>query len=332
MSILTKLILTGFLILGAWVGHLAYFYFNPLLFDRVQESKEILVSDGDSLKVVSDLLGESGIIRNRVYFQALAKLTKNDQKIKPGLYALHTAMRPMDILDQMVGGKILQEEVTIREGLTSERIAKILDQKGIVPADAFLEAVEDPELLDELEIDAESFEGYLFPATYTFPRQSPPEKIIKQMVGEFKTRFTSEWQEQADAIGMTRQEVVILASIINKEIAVDREAPLVSAVFHNRLKLGMRLQSDPTVIYGIKNFNGDLTRKDLMTYTPYNTYRIDGLPPGPIGNPGEASLRSAVFPAEVDYLYFVSKNNGTHQFSESLAEHNAAVNQFQRGL
>jgi UPF0755 protein len=332
MSILTKLILAGFLVLGTWAGHLAYFYFNPLLFGRVQEPKEILVSEGDSFKTVSDLINTNGLVRSSVYFQALAKLTKSDQKIKPGLYALHTAMRPIDILDQMVGGKILQEEVTIREGLTSRKIAKILDQKGIVPAQAFLDAVEDPELLDALEIDAESFEGYLFPATYTFPRKFPPEKIIRQMVGEFKTRFTSEWQEQADEIGMTQQEVVILASIINKEIGVEREAPLVSAVFHNRLKLGMRLQSDPTVIYGIKNFNGDLTRKDLMTHTPYNTYRIDGLPPGPIGNPGEASLRSAIFPAEVDYLYFVSKNNGTHQFSGSLAEHNAAVNQYQRGL
>ena len=173
-------------------------------------------------------------------------------------------------------------------------------------------------------------EGYLFPATYLFRGLATEEEIVKTMFTVFKDTFTAEMEARAGQLGLTRHELVTLASIIEKEGGPVEEMPMVSAVFHNRLKREMRLQSDPTVIYGLEDFNGDLTREDLRTPGPYNTYRIDGLPPGPIANPGLAAMRAALFPADVGYLYFVSRNDGSHHFSESLREHNAAVRKYQK--
>ena len=313
-------------------AHIATFFLRPVFSYGFPKEKEIRIEEGASLQAVADILAENQLILNPIYFRILGKLTKNDLKVKPGVYALNTAMTPSDILELIVSGQILHAEVTLREGLTSKAISRILEEENIVQAQQFLKSVLDPVLLSELEIEADSFEGYLFPSTYRFAKESTPDEIVRQMVQEFHARFSDAWGRQSDYLGMTRHEVVTLASIINKEIGVDREGPIVSAVFHNRLKKGMRLQSDPTVIFGIKNFNGNLTREDLRTYTPYNTYRINGLPPGPIGNPGEVALQSALFPDDVDYLYFVSMNNGTHQFSKTLEEHNMAVNKFQRGF
>jgi UPF0755 protein len=278
------------------------------------------------------LLTERKLISNTLYFRLLGQGTGNDQKIKPGVYHFHTAMRPSEILNMLVSGKIAQKEVTLREGLTSYEICRILYEAGLGPEEDFMAAVRDPQLMHEFGIGAESLEGYLFPETYFFSLGASPDEIIRQMVQQFKVRLTPAMQRQIVLIGMTQREVVTLASIIDKETSSNEERATISAVFHNRLKLGMRLQSDPTVIFGLDNFNGNLKRKDLTTPTPYNTYTIDGLPVGPIGNPGEAALLAALFPAKVDYLYFVSKNDGTHYFSTTLEEHNAAVNKYQRNL
>jgi UPF0755 protein len=322
------IVIVGFLL----VAHIAVFLFRPAFSYGSLEKKEVRINDGSSLKIVADLLMERQLILNSIYFRMLGRWAGNDLKIKPGMYTLHTAMKPLEILELIVAGQIFQSEVTLREGLTSKQIGRILEREHIVAAQAFLDAVRDPVLLSEMEIEAENFEGYLFPSTYEFSKESEPGDVIRQMVQEFRNQYSAGWERRSDHLGMTQHEVVTLASIINKEISASREAPLVSAVFHNRLKIGMRLQSDPTVIFGIKNFNGNLTLEDLRTYTPYNTYRINGLPPGPISNPGKVALQSALFPDDVDYLYFVSMNNGTHRFSRTLEEHNSAVNKFQRGL
>ncbi len=286
--------------------------------------------EGASFTAVSDLLAEHHLTTNRFYFRLLGRWTEKDQMIKRGRYTFHTAMRPIDILDELVRGRVVQKEVIIREGLNAKQIGRILEEAGLLIEEEFAEAIRDPVLLSELEISADSLEGYLFPDTYLFPEEAPVQEIIKQMVNRFHVSFDAALQARADQLGITRQEAVTLASIIDKETMAAFERPIISAVFHNRLKIGMRLQSDPTVIYGITDFNGDLTRTDLQTFTPYNTYVIAGLPPGPIANPGQAALEAAVSPADVDYLYFVSKNNGTHYFSKTLREHNAAVNQYQR--
>lgn len=320
-------------VMGVWAAHIGLFYYNlPFPPTATKESipKEIKIAEGDSFKTVSDLLASNGLVTNALYFRMLGKWTKNDGKIQPGAYGLNTTMRPIDILNKLVAGEVLETQIIIREGLTSHAIAKLLKKAGLNVDDEFEAAIRDPELIAELGLSAESLEGYLFPATYLFPKGVTTHDIIRRLVSEFKIRFNDTLREQAAEAGMTETEVITLASIIDKETAADEERPIISAVFHNRLKLGMRLQSDPTVIFGIKNFNGDLTREDLRTPTPYNTYTIPGLPPGPISNPGEASLMAALNPAEVGYIFFVSKNNGRHHFSETLEEHNIAVDQYQR--
>ncbi len=317
-----------FLAILGLAAHVAFFFFNPNISGKVR--KEVRILEGSSFKAVSELLTERRLITNPLYFNLLGKWSKKDQKIKPGLYVLHTAMRPMDILDMLVEGKISQKEVIIREGLSDREIAKIFYEAGLGAEQDFLAATQDPVLLHEFGIAAESMEGYLFPDTYFVAEGASPEDIIKQMVGRFKSTFNALIEKEDISSELTQREIVILASIIDKETSFGAEREIISAVFHNRIRQGMRLQSDPTVIFGLPNFNGNLTRKNLMTPTPYNTYTIPGLPPGPIGNPGGAALAAAMSPAEVDYIYFVSKNDGTHYFSKTLDEHNNAVNKYQR--
>ncbi len=314
----------------AGVAHIAIFFLNPPFSEKVK--KEVRIVEGASFKSVSDLLKERGLITYSPYFRLMSKWNGSDQKIKPGLYVFNTAMRPTEILDMLVLGKISQKEVIVREGISDKEIAKILFQAGLGSEENFLVATRDPALLHEFGIGAESLEGYLFPDTYFIPEGASPEDIIKQMVNRFKSRFNPLVERQAVESELTQRELVILASIIDKETSSSTERPIISAVFHNRLKRGMKLQSDPTVIFGLNGFNGNLTKKNLTTPSPYNTYIIAGLPPGPIGNPGEAALSAALAPAEVDYLYFVSKNDGTHYFSKTLEEHNKAVNKYQRNL
>ncbi len=292
--------------------------------------KTIDIPEGASFRLVSDLLANEGLITNRIYFGLLARWAQKDKKVKSGEYALHTGMRPMELLDRLVEGRVLLRRVVAPEGATSYEIGEILDKTGLVASDLFYEVVHNPVLLDEFGLEGESLEGYLFPDTYHFAKRTPTIEIVKQMVTKFKTVYDESFQRRADDLGMTQNQVVTLASIIEKETAHPSERTLISAVFHNRLKRNMPLQSDPTVIFAIKDFNGNLTRKDLSTPSPYNTYLIKGLPPGPIANPGREALYAVLYPEEVDYLYFVSKNNGTHHFSRTLSEHNAAVNLYQR--
>lgn len=204
-----------------------------------------------------------------------------------------------------------------------------LERAGLVSAEAFLQAASDPGLIESLGIEGYPFEGYLFPETYNFPKGVTAEQIIKKMVDHFRSVFTPAWTERAHAMGFTIHQVVTLASIVEKETSKPEERPLIASVFLNRLKRRMRLESDPTVIYGIKDFDGNLTRKDLRTMSPYNTYRIKGLPPGPIANPGRASIEAVLYPSEEPYLYFVSKNDGSHHFSPTLREHNRMVRRYQ---
>ncbi|MEK7286715.1 MAG: endolytic transglycosylase MltG [Nitrospirota bacterium] len=325
MFIIRKIV---FFLIFLVAADVSLFFLNPIFSEKIK--KEVLIVEGASFQSVADLLKERQLVSNSLYFRFLGKWTKEDQHIKPGVYNFHTAMWPIEILEMLVSGKIAQKEVTFREGLTSSAIARILYEAGLGPEEDFLFTMRDPRLLHEFGIGAENLEGYLFPETYFFSVGTSPDQIIRQMVEQFKLRFTSALQRQASFMEMTQREVVTLASIIDKETASNEERTIISAVFHNRIRLGMRLQSDPTVIFGIENFNGNLTRKDLMTPTPYNTYTIPGLPPGPIGNPGDAALTAALFPAKVSYLYFVSRNDGTHYFSKTLEEHNAAVNRFQK--
>jgi UPF0755 protein len=291
--------------------------------------KVITVLPGQNFKMIASQLVGAGIIRESLRFKVFARFKGYDKRIKAGEYKLSAALSPKQVLEIMVSGKVALYKITIPEGYSLVQIAGIFSKMGLAEAPVFIKSATDPAIVSALGVDADSLEGYLFPDTYLFPKGLPLDEILGTMVNRFLEIFSADWQERARQMDMSVHQVVTLASIIEKETGAAFERPLISSVFHNRLAKNMRLSSDPTVIYGIKNFDGNLTRKHLTTATPYNTYLNKGLPPGPIANPGLASLEAALYPAETDYLYFVSKKDSTHQFSTTFKEHNRAVRKYQ---
>ena len=290
---------------------------------------EILVEPGDSLAAVVRKLRAQKLIANERLFLLWARLSGVETKIHLGLYRFEAPVSSREILERLATGKGVFYKVTIPEGLTVKEIAALLAKMQIADGEKFLSEASSPELLATLPVPKENIEGYLFPNTYYFMPFTSEKNIVLAMSEQFRKKSWPVLEGSNGAQGLTPHELITLASIIEKESAIEAERPLISAVFHNRLKVGMPLQSDPTVIYGLKDFQGNLTRKHLQDPSPYNTYRIAGLPPGPICNPGLSSIKAALEPAAVPYLYFVSKNDGSHQFSETLQAHNRAVRVFQ---
>ena len=290
---------------------------------------EVRVEQGDSLATVVRKLRDQRLIANGFLFSLWARLNGLEKKIHQGLYRFETRVPPREILDRLVTGRGIFQTITIPEGLTIKEIAELLDKMQIANKYKFIEEAANPTLLATLGLSEKGLEGYLFPSTYHFTPATSEKDIISAMVEQFRKISMPLLNQRDDTSSLSSHEILTLASIIEKETGVDSERPLVSAVFHNRLKRLMPLQSDPTVIYGIKEFNGNLTRKNLQDSSPYNTYRITALPPGPICNPGLSSIRAALQPAQVPYLYFVSKNDGTHLFSATIEAHNQAVKLYQ---
>jgi UPF0755 protein len=290
----------------------------------------VSVPSGQSFDDTLRQLQHAGIVRSPRRFEILARLKGLDTKIQAGEYWLTPDVTPRKLLQQLVTGKVRMHALTLPEGYTIRQYAAIVAQKELASAEAFLSVAADAALAHEYGIPGESLEGYLFPDTYHFPKGLPPKHLVDHMIAKFWEVFKPEWEDRARELNMTLHEIVTLASIIEKETGAPAERKLISSVFHNRLQRNMRLQSDPTVIYGLKHFDGNLTRKDLETPTPYNTYTTGGLPPGPIANPGAGALEAALYPAETNHLYFVSRNDGTHHFSASLKEHNRAVRKYQK--
>jgi UPF0755 protein len=328
----------GVLLLAAGLGlssaHWLYISDEPREPPRVFE-----VRSGESLHALSRRLQEAGILDDHVLLGPrllvwYARLLGVDREVKSGEYDLSPSLAPVEILAKLVEGRVKTYSVTLREGLRLDEIAEELEVAGIVKADALLETARDPELARTLGVEAPTLEGYLYPETYRFPRGIDPRELVETMVEQFRTAWSEEDERRLAASKLTRHEVVTLASIVEKETGRGEERPLIAAVFRNRLRRGMRLQTDPTVIYGRilvhGRFDGNLRRRDLEEDTPYNTYTRGGLPPGPIASAGIESIRAVLDPAEVRYLYFVSRNDGTHAFSETLEEHNGAVNRYQR--
>lgn len=298
--------------------------------DSLGIPKIITVHPGMSFAEVASILEKKGIIRGIRRFSLLARYYKTTKKIKAGEYCLTTSMLPLEVLNDLVRGNVIEHPITIPEGYNIYQIADLLDASNIAVRETFLKRSLDPVFVSSLGIEGESVEGYLFPDTYNIPLYMKVDEIIKVMVSRFRDIYSAKYAEKAKEAGLTMKETIILASLIEKETGIPAERPLISAVFQNRLKKNIRLQSDPTAVYGIVDFSGKVTGKHLKTDSPYNTYLYSGLPPGPIANPGEASIRAVFYPADVDYLYFVSKNDGTHHFSSSLREHNVAVWKYQR--
>jgi UPF0755 protein len=291
----------------------------------------IIVEPGQKFKSLSQILHQKKIIDHPAKFRFFSRVKGYDKHIKAGEYIFSSAMTPKKILEILVMGRVRLHRITIPEGHNLLQVAQTVSQAGLGTCADFLKTATNAHLVRSKGIDAQTFEGYLFPDTYYFTKDATPEKIISSMVKRFWSVFRPEWKDRARALGFTVHQVVTLASIIEKETGVAVERPVISSVFHNRLKQGIRLESDPTVIYGIKDFNGNLTRKDLARHTRYNTYRIKGLPPGPITNAGTKAIEAALYPADTRFLYFVSKKNNTHQFSANLKDHNRAVQKYQLG-
>lgn len=289
------------------------------------------IKSGQSLGLVAKNLEKNNLITSPIKFKILAKLMSMDKKIQAGEYKLVSTMTPMDILNAFVKGEVNLHKLTIPEGYSIKQIAEVLEKNNLCSKDEFIEKAFDMEMVESLNINGESLEGYLFPETYFFSKNPSPENIINAMANRFFSIYTDQLQKRAEEINFTDHEIITLASIIEKETGAAKERKLISSVFHNRLKKRMKLETDPTVIYGIKNFNGNITKKDLRKKTPYNTYIIRGLPPGPIANPGIESIKAALYPAKTEFLFFVSKKDGTHYFSRTLREHNKAVRKYQLG-
>ncbi len=302
---------------------------NPMNVDN-NEILTFEVPDHATFGQVARELQEKGIIRYDWAFKLLAKIKRKDTSIMSGEYELSPSMPPMEILDRMVTGKMVQRRFTVKEGSSIWEIGPLLAKVGIIPRVEFEAGLTNPNFLKELKIPAPSFEGYLFPQTYQFPRGTKAKKILSTMIDQLNANWELEWDARLAELGMTKHEILTLASIVEKESGDAEEQPMIASVFTNRLKKKMRLQADPTVIYGVPNFNGNLTKEDLLTHTPYNTYVVDGLPPGPIANPGESAIRAALYSAQSDNLYFVANGQGRHIFSSTLAEHNEAVLRYQK--
>ena len=239
-------------------------------------------------------------------------------------------MTPAEILSTLRNGHVLLHSLTIPEGLTIVQIADLAAQDVITDRVEFIRLAKDREFVESLEIKAETLEGYLYPDTYKFPRAVKAREVLVTMVEQLRQEVGPDLHARMQELKMTMHEVLTLASVIEKETGSGGERPEISAVFHNRLKKHIPLQSDPTVIYGLPAFDGNLHKKDLSSPSPYNTYRVQGLPPGPIANPGIQAIRATLYPSNSQFLYFVSRNDGTHQFSATLIEHNKAVEKYQK--
>ncbi len=308
---------------------LAFGYWAVTPKDRTGEARVFVVRHGTSFSQVASQLQEEGLISSRYLFVLWGKLLGYGKKIKSGEYRISPAMPPVNILAVLAKGVVVTHTVTIPEGYTMRQIAAVLSEKGIVSAQEFLRVCMDPTVVSSYGLEGQSLEGYLYPDSYQFSRRLPAKLVVDVMVHRF-FEVVSPYMDRIKEKGMSLRKVVTLASIVEKETGLASERPLIASVFLNRLKKGMRLESDPTVIYAIRDFNGNLTRKDLARRTPYNTYVVKGLPPGPIANPGIDSIRAVLYPADTSYLYFVSKNDGSHYFSSTLAQHNRAVARYQK--
>jgi len=305
---------------------------HRLLSPASPDAPEVLfvVSPGETLADVARSLEREGLVRNAAAVEWLARLRNLAAQLRAGEYVLSAALAPNEILTRIAEGRVKTYELVVPEGFTLAQIAQRLGAAGLVDEAAFLSVARDPETATAIGVEGETLEGYLFPETYRIPRGLPAEAVARSLVAEF-FEVWRQIEPLAQAQGLSMRDTVTLASIVEKETGDPRERPLIAAVFRNRLGRGMRLETDPAVIYGIPDFDGNLRRRDLEdTDNPYNTYRNFGLPPGPIASPGAGALRAVVEPADTDYLYFVSRNDGTHTFSRSYREHVLAVNKYQR--
>lgn len=291
------------------------------------------IPPGSSTASIGNRLVDAGVVRDARTFQVGLWISGRSRSLRAGEYRFDAPLHALDVIDKIARGDVYRRRLTFREGLTISEMARVFEERGFGNAADFRKAAGNASLILDLDPGATDLEGYLFPDTYALPRGTTAAAVVTQMVDAFKNALTPEIRSNATTAGLSVRQLVTLASLVEKETGTASERPLVAAVYANRLKIGMGMQADPTVIYALQKagtYTGNLRRDDLQFDSPYNTYRYPGLPPGPIAAPGKASLEAAAKPADVDYLYFVSKNDGSHVFASSLEEHNRNVQTWQR--
>src|SRR5262245_31052499 len=290
------------------------------------------IPQGSGSLAIAKRLADAGVVHDVNSFRIALWVSGKGRHLQAGEYRFDHPVSAREVADKIARGEIYVRPITFPEGLTVKQMAALYESKGFGPAQDFLSAAKNAALVSAVDPDAKDLEGYLFPDTYNLKRKENAEQLVAKMVTAFMKALTPALLEKADERGLTVRQLVTLASIVEKETGNKDERPLVAAVYANRLRIGMPLQCDPTVIYALDRagrYTGNLTREDLQFDSPYNTYRYAGLPPGPIASPGRASLLAAASPAAVPYLYFVSRNDGSHAFATTLEEHNRNVQQYQ---
>lgn len=325
------MVFAAVVIAAAAVAFLTFFQFWLFLRlpgQSVLERRQVSIPPGTGAVGVARILHAEGVVSDPDAFYLLCRFRKAGQKLRAGEYAFPTLSTPDQILDQIVSGKAILYRLTFPEGSTVRDVARLLEEQGLASEKAVLRLSEDKDFLKELNLESSSLEGYLFPETYLFQRTQGEAAMLKMMVRQFRRNFPDAWRDRAAQMGWTVQDVVTLASLVEKEAKVDAERPVIAAVFLNRIDRNMPLQSDPSAVYDLAGFSGTVTPQHLKRQSPYNTYMNKGLPPGPICNPGAKSLKAALYPDKVPFLYFVSNNDGTHRFSETLTEHRQAVSDY----
>ncbi|MBT3923353.1 MAG: endolytic transglycosylase MltG [Nitrospina sp.] len=325
-------LITGFwgLMILAWIVIGLFYYQGSRPASNENISKIFEIESGMPLKQIAQKLSRQGLILSPSAFQAIALIQNKQKQIMVGEYNLSPSMLPSEILTRITSGKTVLHPVTIPEGYRITEIAALLQSEGLADREIFLRHTRDKSLIQSLGITADNLEGYLFPETYHFSKHSPELKMVQKMVATFKERIlVPQLMKSAEKSSLSWHEIITLASLIEKETGLDSERKIISSVFYNRLRKNMRLQTDPTVIYAIEKFDGNIRKRDLKIDSPYNTYRYKGLPPGPIANPGLKSIVAAISPIKSDHLYFVSRQDGSHHFSSTLVEHNQAVQKYQ---
>ena len=291
------------------------------------------IEKGRSVGAIAQALRSEGIISKKTLFRLRYEFFYARRSIRAGEYQLPRSGSLRDILETLIKGRVYLHPVTIAEGLTTGETIEAFLAAGFGPREEFLDVSSATDDLAGLDPRATDLEGYLFPETYLLPKGTPPREICRKMTEQFRAVFAEPWRRRASEIGLTVRQTVTLASLIEKETSLPEERRLVSAVFHNRLRVGARLDCDPTIIYVLRvkgAYAGRLHARDLKIDSRYNTYLYPGLPPGPICSPGRESLEAALYPADSDYFYFVSKNDGSHHFSRTLREHALAVARYQK--
>ncbi len=300
-------------------------------YDGVEQFVEIPPGAGPAS--IGRRLAGGGVIRDQLSFRIVLARSGQARRLQAGEYRFDRPMTTREVIDKIARGDVFLRPITFPEGLTVRQMAEVYERDGGGSKAEFLRAAQNPAPIHDIDPAAQDLEGYLFPETYTLPRRATADQLVQRMVTAFRDVMTPDVVQRAAARGMSVRELMTLASLVEKETAKPGERPIVAAVYTNRLKIGMGMQCDPTVIYALERagkYDGNLTRENLQFDSPYNTYRYAGLPPGPIAAPGRASIEAAASPADVPYLYFVSRNDGSHVFSATLDEHNRNVYEYQK--